>query len=147
MKKFAIAIVAFFGLAAAVQAADVSGKMLSKMGLAGMQRLTDAQGMAIRGMGDDINQNISVGDDQNNNNTVNQTNTGGAAVQQSNVLQGSNNVGDIENSAEDIDQDVDNDDSFNKYVIKKSSKKHGKKRRGHRGGHGGHGGHGGGYGD
>jgi hypothetical protein len=54
MKKFVIAVVAFFGLGAAVQAADVSSNMLAKMGLGGMQQLSDSQGLAIRGMGRSI---------------------------------------------------------------------------------------------
>jgi hypothetical protein len=92
MKKFVFAIVAVFGFAAAAQAADVSNDLLSKMGLGGMQRLSDAQGMDIRGMGDQIIDVYSL----TNISKIDAKNWGGN--QQIIVVQGSNVAGDIENN-------------------------------------------------
>jgi hypothetical protein len=142
MKKFVIALVAFFGLGAAVQAADVSSDMLSKMGLGGMQQMTDAQGLAIRGMGNSVRVR---GDVRITNNNTSGTNFGNFSQT---FVQNGVNDGDIDTDQDaetDIEIDLEIDIEIDDINIGGGSK-YGKKRgrRGH-GGYGGGGYGGGGY--
>ena len=45
------AVAAIFAMATPAQAGDVPDSMLAQMGLSGMQRMSDAQGMKVRGQG------------------------------------------------------------------------------------------------
>ncbi len=45
------AVAAIFAMATPAQAGDIPDHMLAQMGLGGMQRMSDAQGMKVRGQG------------------------------------------------------------------------------------------------
>lgn len=122
MKKFAIAVVAFLGLGAAVQAGEVSSQLLGKMGMGGMQQLSDAQGMEIRGQG----QSIRAGGDIRTTNTNTVKNSFNV---QTNQNGGTNVDGDVRNTTT-FEDNVDIDDSFNTIKVKvKISKSHRRNRR------------------